>query len=102
MSGDWVSKKALMSHIQREHRQWGEDYDTEQILGDIEDFPTAFDAYEVIAKIIEDLDARIDNQLKILAGIGDEAHRYGFVKTLEAYQQCKMIVEQNFEEYKRK
>lgn len=57
---------------------------------------------ETIAKIIEDLDARIDNQLKILAGIGDEAHRYGFVKALEVYQQCKLIVEQNFEEYKRK
>lgn len=59
-------------------------------------------ADEIIAKIIADLDARIDNQLKILAGIGDEANRYGFVKALEAYQQCKMIVEQNFEEHKRK
>lgn len=60
------------------------------------------DLDKVIAKITKDLDARIDNQLKILARIGDEAHRYGFVKTLEAYQQCKMIVEQNIEEYKRK
>lgn len=60
------------------------------------------DTDEIMTKIIEDLDARIDNQLKILAGIGDEAHRYGFVKALEAYQQCKLIVEQNFEEYKRK
>lgn len=56
---------------------------------------------KVIAKIMEDLDDRIDNQLRILAGIGDEANRYGFVKALEAYQQCKIIVEQNFEEHKR-
>lgn len=60
----------------------------------------AGDVYVVFEKIKEDLDKRIDNQLKILAGIGDEAHRYGFVKALEAYQQCKLIVEQNFEEYK--
>lgn len=57
---------------------------------------------EVNAKIIEELDRRIENQLQILSGIGDEANRYGFVKALEAYQQCKMIVEQNFEEHKRK
>lgn len=62
----------------------------------------AGDVYEVFEKIKEDLDTRIDNQLKILAGIGDEAHRYGFVKALEAYQQCKIIVEQNIKEYKRK
>lgn len=60
------------------------------------------DLDKVIAKIMKDLDDRIDNQLKILVGIGDEANRYGFVKALEAYQQCKIIVEQNFEEYKRK
>lgn len=60
------------------------------------------DLDKVIAKITKDLDDRIDNQLKILAGIGDEAHRYGFVKALEAYQQCKIIVEQNIKEYKRK
>lgn len=57
---------------------------------------------EVNAKIIEELDRRIEKQLHILSGIGDEANRYGFVKALEAYQQCKIIVEQAFEEYKRK
>ncbi len=57
---------------------------------------------EVNAKIIEELDRRIDSQLKIMSGIGDKAYRYGFIKSIEAYQQCKMIVEQNFEEYKRK
>ena len=62
----------------------------------------SIDTDEIIAKIIEDLDDRIDNQLKILAGIGDEANKYGFVKALEAYQQCKIVVEKNFEEYKRK
>ncbi len=39
--GDLISRKALMSHIESEYRQWGEDYDAEQILGDIEDFETA-------------------------------------------------------------
>lgn len=33
MDGDLVSRKALMSHIESEYRQWGEDYDAEQILG---------------------------------------------------------------------
>lgn len=36
---DYISKSALISHIEREYRQWGENYDTQQILGDIEDFP---------------------------------------------------------------
>lgn len=57
---------------------------------------------EVATKITEEMDRRIDSQLKIMSGIGDKAYRYGFINSIEAYQQCKMIVEQNFEEYKRK
>lgn len=48
---DLISRKALMEHIESEYRQWGEDYDAEQILGDIEDFPTAFDVDKVIAEL---------------------------------------------------
>lgn len=37
---DAVSRKALISHIENQSREWGEDYDTQQILGDIEDMPS--------------------------------------------------------------
>lgn len=51
MAGDLVSRKALMSHIESEYRQWGEDYDAEQILGDIEDIPPAYDVDKVINQL---------------------------------------------------
>lgn len=35
---DLISKKALMSLIENQYQQWGDDYDATQILGDIEDF----------------------------------------------------------------
>lgn len=41
MSNDLINKAAIMSHIESEYRQWGEEYGVEQILGDIEDFPVA-------------------------------------------------------------
>lgn len=34
---DLISRKALISHIENQSREWGEDYDVQQILGDIED-----------------------------------------------------------------
>lgn len=37
---DLISKKRIMAHIESQHRQWGDDYDALQILGDIEDAPT--------------------------------------------------------------
>ena len=51
MSNDLISRSTLMSHIESECRQWGEDYDAEQILGDIEDFPTAYDVDKVVAQL---------------------------------------------------
>lgn len=51
MSDELISRKALMSHIESEHRQWDEDYDAGQILGDIEDFPTAYDMDKVIERL---------------------------------------------------
>lgn len=54
MSNDLISRSALMSRIESERRQWGEDYDIEQILGDIEDTPTAYD----VDKVIEQLEDR--------------------------------------------
>ncbi len=37
---DAISRKALISHIENQSREWGEDYDVQQILGDIEDMPS--------------------------------------------------------------
>lgn len=51
MSNDLISRSTLMRHIERERRQWGEDYDAEQILGDIEDFPTAYDMDNVVEQL---------------------------------------------------
>lgn len=50
-----------------------------------------------LEKILEEIDAefdrRIDTQLKIMAGLGDDVYRYGYGKSLEAYQQGKLFVE---------
>ena len=51
MSNDLISRSTLISHIESERRQWGEDYDAEQILGDIEDFPTAYDMDNVVEQL---------------------------------------------------
>lgn len=37
---DAISRKVLLSHIENQSREWGEDYDVQQILGDIEDMPS--------------------------------------------------------------
>ena len=36
---EYIDKAKLMAKIESEYREWGEDYDAYQILGDIEDFP---------------------------------------------------------------
>ena len=51
--------------------------------------PTAID----ISNVIVELNRRINTQLKIIAGLRDPVYRYGFSKSLEAYQQCKLILE---------
>ena len=51
---DLISRSTLMSHIESERRQWGDDYDVEQILGDIEDAPTAYDTDKVVEQIEND------------------------------------------------
>ena len=40
VSEDCISRKAIISRIESERSEWGEDYDVEQILGDIEDAPS--------------------------------------------------------------
>ena len=49
---DLISRSELISHIEKEYREYGEDYDVEQILGDIEDMQTTYE----IDKDIEELD----------------------------------------------
>ena len=49
--GDLISRSELISIIESEYREYGDDYDIEQILGDIEDMPTAFD----VDKVVEEL-----------------------------------------------
>ena len=50
---DLISRSTLMSRIESERRQWGDDYDVEQILGDIEDTPTAYDVNKVVHQLEE-------------------------------------------------
>ncbi|MHA9740713.1 hypothetical protein [Robinsoniella peoriensis] len=68
----------------------------EEIPNEIKDYvywlevqPTAFDVKDTLAE----LDKRISTQLKIIAGLNDPVYRYGFKKSLEAYQQCKLMLE---------
>ena len=53
MSNDLISRSALISRIESERMEWGEDYDAEQILGDIEDMPTAYDPDKVVEQLEE-------------------------------------------------
>ncbi|MDO5540593.1 MAG: hypothetical protein Q4F83_11075 [Eubacteriales bacterium] len=47
---------------------------------------------KILQKLEGEFDKRIETQLKIMAGLGDEIYRYGFGKSLEAYQQSKLLV----------
>ena len=49
---DLISRSELIRRIESEYREYGEDYDVEQILGDIEDMQTAYD----IDKVVEELE----------------------------------------------
>ena len=48
---------------------------------------------KILREIEAEFDRRIDIQLKIMAGLGDDVYRYGYGKSLEAYQQGKLFVE---------
>lgn len=57
---------------------------------------------DIFQKIISDLDRKIGTQLKIIASPKDEIYRYGYTKSLEAYQQAKLMIQISLEEYKGK
>lgn len=62
---EFVAKAAIVAHIEEQSREWGEEYDAEQILGDIEDFPVA-DVVEVVR--CEDCKHRDPEDLKCDCG----------------------------------
>ena len=47
---------------------------------------------DILEEIEQEFDRRINTQLKIMAGLGDDIYRYGYGKSLEAYQQGKLFV----------
>lgn len=48
---------------------------------------------KILKEIEAEFDRRIDIQLQIMGGLGDDVYRYGYGKSLEAYQQGKLFVE---------
>ena len=54
---------------------------------------------KILKEIEAEFDRRIDIQLKIMAGLGDDVYRYGYGKSLEAYQQGKLFVEDIIRKY---
>lgn len=53
----------------------------------------------ILEEIEQEFDRRINTQLKIMAGLGDDIYRYGYGKSLEAYQQGKLFVEDIIRKY---
>ena len=54
---------------------------------------------KILEEIEAEFDRRIDIQLKIMAELGDDVYRYGYGKSLEAYQQGKLFVEDIIRKY---
>lgn len=48
-----IDEKKLISHIEKQYREWGEEYDAMQILGDIEDFPKVDGWIPVVERLPE-------------------------------------------------
>ena len=47
---------------------------------------------KILEEINAEFDRRIGIQLKIMTRLGDDVYRYGYGKSLEAYQQGKLLV----------
>ena len=54
---------------------------------------------KILREIEAEFDRRIDIQLKIMAGLGDDVYRYGYGRSVEAYQQGKLFVEDIIRKY---
>lgn len=48
---------------------------------------------KILKEIEAEFDRRIGTQLQIMGGLGDDVYRYGYGKSLEAYQQGKLFVQ---------
>ena len=72
---EFISKAAIMAHIEEQSRRWGEEYDAEQILGDIEDFPVADVVEQKIGKWLPVENSTID--YGICSVCGYQAALYG-------------------------
>ena len=76
---DLISRSELIRRIESEYREYGEDYDAEQILGDIEDMQTAYD----IDKVVEEL------EMEMKASSGYSAERVSaFSRAIEIVKHC--------------
>lgn len=46
---------------------------------------------KIMEEIETEFEIRINTQLKIISGLNDDVYRYGYGKSLEAYQQGKLL-----------
>lgn len=48
---------------------------------------------KILAETETEFDRRIGTQLQIMGGLGDDVYQYGYGKSIEAYQQGKLFVQ---------
>lgn len=98
---DLISRQAAIEHIEAEYQAWGDEYDVRQILGDLEDLPSAqltlngydIEHLELIANVLrkENLPPERITEVfmdigRIIAMVRDE-----FEETLrKAVERCKI------------
>lgn len=54
---------------------------------------------KILEEINAEFDRRINTQLKIMARLSNNIYRYGYGKSLEAYEQGKLIAEEILRKY---
>lgn len=87
---DLISRSELISRIESEYREYGEDYDVEQILGDIEDMPTVYD----IDKVVNELEEVKMRYFLTIANTGDEKSDFAYENVGNALDKVTEIVKQ--------
>lgn len=98
MNDDLISRKALLEELKEFKMSiTGSenamalmviDETKKSIMRIIDMQPTALDMADIMAQ----LERCIDIQLQIIARLNDPVYKYGFTKSLEAYQQCRLIL----------
>lgn len=103
---DLISKKALMSLIENQYQQWGDDYDATQILGDIEDFHVCnedkiIEQYLAIGTVEECREARERQKPKIPDIWGDGCDDEGnIIYDMYNCPNCGKSYEVDYDDYK--